>query len=118
MPIINGIEFLQAVKKDERLRRIPVVVLTNHNPKELPVIRAAWLLPGIFVLACEREVPHVDDPDNIVVNGKEMSKTDFINKYCIGKEKDPTCSKVSDAAGTRIKDAIESRGTVVTRQFL
>ena len=29
MPIMNGIEFLQAVKDDEQLRRIPVVVLTT-----------------------------------------------------------------------------------------
>jgi CheY-like chemotaxis protein len=31
MPIMNGIEFLQAVKKDERVRRIPVVVLTTSD---------------------------------------------------------------------------------------
>ena len=29
MPRMNGIEFLQVVKKDERLKRIPVVVLTT-----------------------------------------------------------------------------------------
>ncbi|SEO49874.1 Response regulator receiver domain-containing protein [Nitrosospira multiformis] len=36
MPVMNGIEFLRAVKKDERLRRIPVVILTtsdNHEDK-------------------------------------------------------------------------------------
>ncbi|SEO52604.1 Response regulator receiver domain-containing protein [Nitrosospira multiformis] len=36
MPIMNGIEFLQAVKKDKRIRRIPVVILTtsdNHEDK-------------------------------------------------------------------------------------
>ncbi|PTQ76945.1 hypothetical protein C8R21_1596 [Nitrosospira multiformis] len=68
------------------------------------MIRAAWLLPGVFVLACEREVPHVDDPYNIVVNGEEMSQTDFINKYCTGKEKDSTCSKVLDAAVKSLMD--------------
>jgi CheY-like chemotaxis protein len=31
MPVMNGIEFLQAVKKDERLRRIPMVVLTTSD---------------------------------------------------------------------------------------
>lgn len=31
MPVMNGIEFLQTVKKDERLRRIPVVILTTSD---------------------------------------------------------------------------------------
>jgi CheY-like chemotaxis protein len=31
MPIMNGIEFLQAVKNDDQLKRIPVVVLTTSE---------------------------------------------------------------------------------------
>jgi CheY-like chemotaxis protein len=31
MAIMNGVEFLQAVKKDERLRRVPVVVLMTSD---------------------------------------------------------------------------------------
>lgn len=34
MPIMNGIEFLRLVKQDERLRRIPVVVLTTSEEQE------------------------------------------------------------------------------------
>ncbi|SEO23998.1 Response regulator receiver domain-containing protein [Nitrosospira multiformis] len=34
MPIMNGIEFLQAVKDDDRFRRIPVVVLTTSNEQQ------------------------------------------------------------------------------------
>jgi CheY-like chemotaxis protein len=34
MPIMNGIEFLQAVKKDERLRPIPVVVMTTSDDQQ------------------------------------------------------------------------------------
>ena len=34
MPIMNGIEFLQTVKKDERLRGIPVVVLTTSDDQQ------------------------------------------------------------------------------------
>lgn len=34
MPIMNGIEFLRLVKHDERLRRIPVVVLTTSEEQE------------------------------------------------------------------------------------
>jgi CheY-like chemotaxis protein len=31
LPLMNGIEFLRGVKSDERLRRIPVVVLTTSK---------------------------------------------------------------------------------------
>lgn len=34
MPIMNGIEFLRAVKKDERRRGIPVVVLTASDDQQ------------------------------------------------------------------------------------
>lgn len=34
MPIMNGIEFLHGVKGDERLRRIPAVVLTTSDEQE------------------------------------------------------------------------------------
>ena len=34
MPIMNGMEFLQAVKNDERLRYVPVVVLTISEEQE------------------------------------------------------------------------------------
>ncbi|MDD5300139.1 MAG: response regulator [Gallionella sp.] len=34
MPIMNGIEFLQVVKQDARLRRIPVVVLTTSEEQQ------------------------------------------------------------------------------------
>ena len=63
----------------------------------------------IFVLACERDVPQVDDPNKIVVNGEEMSQTDFLNKYCIEKENDPTCSKVMDAAVLNMIDRARSQ---------
>ncbi|PTR17689.1 response regulator receiver domain-containing protein [Nitrosospira sp. Nsp2] len=34
MPIMNGIEFLQAVKNDKQLKRIPVVVLTTSEEQQ------------------------------------------------------------------------------------
>jgi CheY-like chemotaxis protein len=34
MPIMNGIEFLQVVKDDERFRNIPVVVLTTSDEQQ------------------------------------------------------------------------------------
>ncbi|MCR4304764.1 MAG: response regulator [Gallionella sp.] len=34
MPVMNGIEFLQVAKHDDRLRRIPVVVLTTSGEQQ------------------------------------------------------------------------------------
>lgn len=34
MPVMNGIEFLEAVKKDKRVRRIPVVMLTTSDDQQ------------------------------------------------------------------------------------
>jgi CheY-like chemotaxis protein len=34
MPVMNGIEFLEHVKRDARLRRIPTVVLTTSEEQE------------------------------------------------------------------------------------
>lgn len=34
MPVMNGIEFLENVKRDARLRRIPTVVLTTSEEQE------------------------------------------------------------------------------------
>jgi CheY-like chemotaxis protein len=34
MPVMNGIEFLQVVKQDEHLRRIPVIVLTTSEEQQ------------------------------------------------------------------------------------
>ena len=34
MPVMNGIEFLQVIKRDEVLRRIPVIVVTTSKEQE------------------------------------------------------------------------------------
>ncbi|MBU6489845.1 MAG: response regulator, partial [Burkholderiales bacterium] len=34
MPVMSGIEFLQIIKADENLRRIPVIVLTTSQEQE------------------------------------------------------------------------------------
>ena len=70
------------------------------------MIRAIWLFPAMVVFACDREVPNVGDPNNIIVNGEKMSQTDFLNKYCIEKEDDPICSEVLDAATINIIDRV------------
>lgn len=45
-------------------------------------------------------VPSVEDVNNIVVNGKAMTKTEFIDEYCLTFElqmNHPTCIQVLDA---------------------
>jgi len=58
-----------------------------------------FLLPLIIGLlsACTDDVPTVDDPHNIVINGEKMKQTDFIKKYCIDKPTNGTCLKVEHA---------------------
>ncbi|MGZ5819145.1 MAG: response regulator, partial [Burkholderiaceae bacterium] len=34
MPIMNGIEFLQKIKQDDQLKRIPVIVLTTSEEQQ------------------------------------------------------------------------------------
>ena len=68
------------------------------------MIRAFWLLPAVIACACDKGVPHVDDPSNIVINGKKMSATAFLEKYCIGKEGDSTCSQVVEATTRNFLD--------------
>ena len=71
--------------------------------KDMPMSRLYWLLTALVAYACDKDVPHVDDPFNIVVNGVSMSSADFLNKYCIEKEVEPTCLKVRHAVRTSIR---------------
>jgi hypothetical protein len=68
------------------------------------MIRAFWLLPAVIACACDKSVPHVDDPNNIVINGKKMSPTAFLEKYCIEKEEDSSCSKVLEGTTRNFLD--------------
>jgi hypothetical protein len=69
------------------------------------MIRVFWLLPAMIAYACDKEVPYVDDPNNIVIAGEKMSAAAFLEKYCIDKEEeDSTCSKVLEAATKNFLD--------------
>lgn len=65
---------------------------------------------GIFLSACkDNSVPYVDDPKNVVVDGKPMEQRAFIEKYCIGKPDNETCIKVQNAlsaSGAKSKTGI------------
>lgn len=65
---------------------------------------------GAFLSACEFDsVPHIKDPNNIVVNGEPMTQRAFIEKYCVGKPLNETCIKVQRAwsvAGGKSKTGV------------
>lgn len=48
----------------------------------------------ILVSACSDSVPHIEDPHNIVVDGKSMTQAEFLETYCAGKGGNETCVKV------------------------
>jgi hypothetical protein len=53
---------------------------------------------GICLSAClDDSVPYVEDPKNVVVDGKPMEQRAFVEKYCVGKPMNETCIKVHNA---------------------
>lgn len=59
------------------------------------------LLPTLLLTACNDGdgVPKLDDPHQPVVDGQKMTKTAFLEKYCIAKDTNETCIKVKHAVG-------------------
>ncbi len=55
------------------------------------------LLSMALLTACSDEVPKVEDPHNVVVEGQKMTQAAFLQKYCVGKEFNETCAKVQNA---------------------
>lgn len=53
MPKMNGIEFLTAVKKDERFRMIPVVVLTTSKGDQERLACFRWGAAGYMIKCVE-----------------------------------------------------------------
>jgi len=53
---------------------------------------------------CGDSVPKVEDYDNIVVNGKKMTPTEFFETYCMGEKNaaTETCARVQQAARLEI----------------
>ena len=57
----------------------------------------APLLAALALSACGDNVPPVEDPHNIAVDGKRMTQAEFLEKYCAGKGNNETCMKVLQA---------------------
>jgi hypothetical protein len=76
--------------------------------KNRAILITTFLL--ILLTACKTEevpkdeVPTVDNPHNIIVDGKNITQANFLQKYCINKEENENCIKVQSAMAL---DAVE-----------
>lgn len=70
----------------------------------------ALIIPALLLAACGDDVPKVEDPHNIVVDGQPMTQAAFIEKYCAGKADNATCMTVLAAKrqdSTRGKEKVK-----------
>jgi CheY-like chemotaxis protein len=61
-------------------------------------------LTKLMLNLCGTEVTVSSTAADGLEHGKEMSQAAFLDKYCIRKENDPTCSKVLNAATQNMID--------------
>jgi len=57
----------------------------------------AVCLPALLLTACGDDVPNVDDPHHVTVDGKPMKQADFLQQHCVGKLANETCDRVKNA---------------------
>lgn len=62
------------------------------------------------ITGCVDSVPSIQDPHNIILEGKSMSQQEFLEKYCVGKAQHETCNKVYRAM---IVDSTKSKNGIV-----
>jgi hypothetical protein len=57
------------------------------------------IFAAVFTLtACSQgDVPSVEDPHNIVMDGKKITQQEFLQKYCVSNPANETCAKVRNA---------------------
>ncbi len=65
--------------------------------KSMKKIIVLALLPIVLLTACSDDVPKVDDPHNVVVDGQKMTQANFLQRYCISRAGNETCDKVKNA---------------------
>jgi hypothetical protein len=54
-------------------------------------------LIALLLSGCSKPVPEVQDPHHIVVDGRPMTATAFLNQYCQGQVLHPSCVAVRQA---------------------
>lgn len=58
----------------------------------------AAVLVALILAACGDDgVPAVADPHKVVVDGKPMTQSEFLNRYCVNKPQNDTCAAVGKA---------------------
>ncbi len=57
----------------------------------------AALSTAALLTACSDDVPTVEDPHNVVVDGEKMTQADFLQKHCVAKTGNENCEKVKNA---------------------
>jgi len=66
-------------------------------------------LVSALAVGCGKQIPSVDDPNNIVVAGESMTQQAFVEKYCNDQTQHETCVKVRRAmvaGSTRSKSGV------------
>lgn len=67
-----------------------------------PVI---WLAATLSLTGCfDDGVPKVDDVNNIVVNGEQMTPRQFLDKFCVQHKSNETCGAVARQARVEALD--------------
>jgi hypothetical protein len=67
--------------------------------RNLPLLSLLSLLCALLLSGCGKQIPEVEDPHHIVVDGKPMTAEDFQKRYCQGSRgaQNPSCEVVSRA---------------------
>ena len=58
------------------------------------VLAITLCISALLLSGCNDGVPKIDDPAKPVVDGKEMTTSEFLEKYCIAKKDNETCMRV------------------------
>jgi hypothetical protein len=65
--------------------------------------KAHIIFLAVLLSACAPSIPTVNDPLHPEVDGEEMSSVQFLQRYCMGVDTDPTCSDVRNAVAESLK---------------
>ena len=89
MPVMGGIEFLEHRANSDRLKRIPVVVMTSENDYEIKClklgaadfIKKPFNLPQVVLARCERIVELFEDKKLISQTERDSISGLFVKDY-------------------------------------
>ena len=87
MPVMNGFEFMEAIKSEEELRKIPIIVMTSEKDAEVRSIRLGaadfitkpYDMPEVIIARCERIIELFEDK-SIISSTEKDSVTGLYSK--------------------------------------